>query len=131
MGIGNHVQVLPRTRRLQIRLRRAPATALEDIETIVADALLTIAVEVGRVWQTDALGGTEDGLRQFVLHRIWRNFQSLGALGSLEVRQDVFPTPTGAPASPPAVIVVAVAANVDHPVDRTRPAQDLAAGLVH
>ena len=44
-------------------------------------------------------------------------------LGALEERQDVVVPPAVVPARRPAVVVAAVAAHVDHPVERARPAE--------
>jgi hypothetical protein len=52
------------------------------------------------------------------------------ALGALEARQHVGVAPSGVAFGSPLVIVTGVAARVDHRVDRTRPAQHLAARLV-
>src|SRR4029453_12181858 len=56
---------------------------------------------------------------------------ALLVLGALEVGQDRIVVPALAAPLAPFIVVVGVAAHIDHAVDRAGAAQDLAARLVH
>jgi hypothetical protein len=51
--------------------------------------------------------------------------------GLLEIRQHVIKTPAQIAVLAPAIVIFVLAAHIEQPVDRTRSAQNLAAGLKH
>jgi hypothetical protein len=56
-------------------------------------------------------------------------FTTLPALGLLEVRQHAIPIPTAIAELSPMVEILGLTADIDHPVDRRRPAEHLAARI--
>jgi hypothetical protein len=97
---GDHVQVLPSGRRMQVRVRRAAAQAVALGELKAADALLASAVEVGIAFVPGLLGGLEHrvdervqgpavGHSQRSADPMVRVLATLVVLGTLEVGQDV------------------------------------------
>ena len=55
---------------------------------------------------------------------------ALLVFGLFEIGQDIFIGPASAALLPPQIIIAGMAADIDHAVDRTGPAQHLAARLV-
>ena len=118
------------------RGRHAPPAARRDL--VDPDALRLGAVEVVGPFQPGFLAGKQIALAECVaVARHVRHVQRSAApavliaigivLGFLEIGQDVQPAPAGIAQRPPVVEVGFLAADMDHGVDRTRPAEHLAA----
>src|SRR5207302_2369052 len=124
----------------QIGARRAPAPAAGRRRLVIAGALLARSVEI--IVRRDA--GLDRGLDHRVAQRAAHRVRDVerpagpvmlvGApflvLGLLEERQHAVPIPAFAAALPPIVVIGWRAAHIDHAVDRTGAAQNLAARLV-
>ena len=136
-------QVVARHRRVQVRARRAEPPAAVDVAVELGEALLAVAVDVAGERVAGLLHGLEEGAEQRVLGGAALEHERpvvaavLVATGEavlhpLEVRQAVGVVPRlHAGVGRPAFVVHRVAALEDHPVDRRRPAEHLAAGVVH
>ncbi len=135
---GDHPQIGPVHHRMQIAFRGRAAPAPRRGGLVVADAVLRRAVEVGVVRIAEIVAGTDERLADLVLVRhVGDRQRAAGAvpvvgaahlvLGPLEVGQHVARRPAGAAHLPPQVEVLVLAADIDHAVDRGRPAQHLAA----
>src|SRR5215207_2504443 len=137
VGVGMYREVRPVDGGVQVGGCGALALAVSDGQLVPARTLLHRAVEVvgGRV--AEFLGRVEEDLRERV--RVLCYLGAHGAAGPpvlgvptldglhlLEVWQEALVVPAGRVAGGPAVEVVAVAAQVDHGVDGTRPAEHLA-----
>ena len=114
----------------------APSVALRALEA--PHAVLARAVEVRGVVEARELARLEHGVDQRGHRAAVRHAEgptdavvlvlaALVVLGALEVGQHLVVAPARGPAGRPAVVVGAVAAEVDHRVDRARSADDLAA----
>ncbi len=127
--------------RLHVGARGAPAFAVFLRHLVGAHALLLGAVEI-RVVREPRLARRLD---EYSLERVVRAqrrdmerpaaavvfaAQGLVVLGALEVRQHVGVGPAGVAERGPAVVVAAVAADVDHGVDGARAAERAPARLV-
>ena len=134
----NHLEIRPRSSRMQERVRGAAAhpAALGQLEA--ADALLAGAVEIRVVLVAGLLCGLEQrvndrmhraalGYRHRAADPVVGVLAALVVLRALEVRQHIVVAPAGAAGSGPGVVVGAVAADVDHRVDRAAAAEHLAA----
>ena len=132
-------KVRPRARRVEIAIGRALAAALGDRHLRHADAFLGLAVLVGIEGQADALGGRDHLLQQrhLVARRVGDAQHAVAAaelvgaavvaLHALEDRQHVLVAPAAIAELRPVVVVLRLAADIDHAVDRARAAQHLAA----
>ena len=133
-------EVRSRARRVEIAVGRALAAALGDRHLRHADAFLGLAVLVGIEGQADALRRRDHLLqeRHLVARRVG-DAQHAGAaakfvgaavvaLHALEDRQHVLVAPAAIAELRPVIVVLRLAADIDHAVDRTRAAQHPAAG---
>ena len=140
-GVGHHVDVAARDRWMQIgdRGAAAPPVALGELEA--PGALLGGAVEVLVVRDADLAGGLDPGLDDRVHRAALADAEraadpvvvaraALVVLGALEVGQDVLVAPAFEAHRRPLVVVGAVAADVDHRVERARAAEHAAARQV-
>ena len=141
LGAGAHHQVGSLPRRLQIRLRRAPAPLVVAGGLVIAAAFLLRAVEVRIARDAGLHRSLQHRVRQLEPARLVGDVQRpadavefVAAAGLvlrlLEVRQHGIPVPAFAAALPPFVVVGVAAAHIDHAVDRAGPAQRLAARQV-
>ena len=133
-------QVRPRAGRVEIAVGRALAAALGDRHLRHADAFLGLAVLVGIEGQADLFRRRDHLLqeRHLVARRVGDAQQSVAAaepvgaalvaLHALEDRQHVLVAPAAIAELGPVVVVLGLAADIDHAVDRARAAQHLAAG---
>ena len=142
IGLGLHRQVLAALRRTQVGHRRTAAPAIADGELVGAEAFVLLAVEVVAHRHAGLLGGLDEDLADLVVqlavghvHRPFAAVVLVGAacvgLGLAEVRQHVVIAPARVAELGPFVVVRAVAARVDHAVDRGRAAERLAARAEH
>src|ERR1700757_1449821 len=140
MRIGLNGQVLTAARGTEIGTRRTPSPAVGCRRLVIADPFLLCAVEI-RVGRDAGL----DGCRH---HRVaqrrahWVRYMQrpadavkiIGAallvLCLLEKRQNRIPIPAFAATLAPAIVVARCAAHIDHAVDRTGAAQNLATRLI-
>jgi hypothetical protein len=134
-------RIWPRQVRLDIGARRAPALAVLLGDLIDAEAHLMRAVEVGVHRQLqlptgfqkialERIAGSDAGDIQRTAGAVEAILHHLVVLGFLEVGQHIVIGPAGVAERRPAIVVGAMAADIDHGVDRARSAQRLAAGLV-
>ena len=142
-GLGHRAlvdrEVPPRARRVEIAEGGALAAALGDRHLRHADAFLRRAVLVGIVGQADLLGGRDHHLEQrhLVARRVGDPQHAVAAaelvraaveaFHPLEDRQHVLVAPAAVAELRPVVVVLRLAADEDHAVDRARAAQHLAA----
>ncbi|MNO89958.1 hypothetical protein D3C76_814570 [compost metagenome] len=140
-GAGHHGEVAVQLAdRLEEGRGGAPAAAVADGHVIGADAFLLGAVEVGVVVVAGALRRLDEGtgggmlLRpadvQLAIAAVEFAAAAMVLLALAEVRQHLVVGPAGIAQLRPVVVVAAVAADVDHAVDRAAAAQRLAARLV-
>ncbi len=135
---GDHPQVRPVHHRMQIALGGRATLAVDRGGLVVADAFLVGAVEIriGRI--AEVVAGTDERLGDLVLvGYVGHHQRAAGAvprigsahlvLGALEIGQHVGGGPSRAAHLPPQVEILVLAADVDHAVDRGRPAQHFAA----
>ena len=127
---------------MEVGPRRAQPPAAPDVAVEGREALLSVAVDVGGEFVAGLLGRLEEGLEKRVRGRAALELQRpvaaailVGAgqarLHLLEVRQAVRVVPRlHAGVVRPALDVERIAALEDHPVDRARAAQHLAARVV-
>ena len=141
VGAREDFQVLSRFGAAQIRLRCAPALARLLRHLVHPDAFLFDAVEVRIAAKACLHARLDEGVRDRVRRaRIGDVERPAGAvevvrtafvvLHALEYRQQVLPAPAWIAERRPVVVVLRMAADVDHRVDRTRSAEHLAARLV-
>lgn len=135
---AEHGEVGPRQGRVQEGARRATAFAVDLGDVERADAFLALAVEVGVVRPAHFLGGLEEHLVdrpraalrgdvQLAAAAVPGRFARLEMFRAAKVGEQLVVAPATVAEGCPAVVVVAVAADVDHPVDRAGAAPDLAA----
>ena len=126
--LGPNVEVGAAADRLQKGLRGAGAPSVADRRLMRADAFLRTAVGIRIEGQTDLLAGAHDGVAERALlldiGDIERTADTMNValaaavvLRLLEVRQYVLIGPSGAPHLRPDVVVLALAAHIDHAVD--------------
>ncbi len=138
LRLGGHGQVRPAARGAQVGDRGRAAEAVARGELVVAGAFLRRTVEVVVARNPDLGPGRDQRLDQLVLRAdVGHPQRAVGAvplaraahvvLEPAEVREHVGVRPARVAERGPAVVVVAMAANVDEPVDRARPAQRAAA----
>ena len=141
MGLDGEVGAVHH--RMQVRHRRARASAVAVRHLVPADSVLLRAVEVRVRGQPVRGGRVEKGLAERVARAplgdrerparaVVLVLAALVVLGELEVGQHLVPGPAGTPL----VVVERVAADVDHRVDRRRaaehlPAREVDAAVVH
>ena len=131
-------QVRARQRGVEVghRGRAAHAVALRHL--VAADAVLLAGVEVLDLAEPGRRGGVDEGVRERVHGVRVRDGQrpagavelrraALVVLGALEVGQHVVPAPARVAEVAPLVVVAAVAADVDHRVQRGGAAEHAAA----
>src|SRR5690606_6167758 len=122
----------------QISGRGAAPLAVSDRGLIGADAFLLRAIEIVRVGMASLLARLDKGLEENArLARIGDAERPLAAVkgavavlvafGALEIGQHIGKTPTLKAELAPEIVVARMAADVDHAVDRGRPAKHLAA----
>ena len=132
------LQVRPPFGRVEERVGGAAAQAVPLGELEARDALGAVDVQVGDVLVSGLDGGVEHqvgepahraavGHRERAADAVEVVLPALVVLGAPEVRQHLVVRPAGAAVRRPAVEVGAVAAEVDHRVDRARPADHAAA----
>ena len=137
-GSGGDPQIAPVTRGSEIRNRGAAAPAVLGAEMVIADTFLNGAVEVVVARNVELIARGDDGFDQLVFsadgrmpHRTVEAVVSGVAvdrmLEPLEVRQDIGIAPTVIARSRPMVVILALAADRDQPVDRARTAERLSA----
>ena len=141
LGASDHLQVGPAQRRRQIGLGGAASFTVAVRGLVPAHAVLRGAVEVGIQRQAGLHTGLDEALGQRVgAAQVLHAQRAVGAvqvvtaaqvaLGLAEPGQHVVERPAGVAGSGPVVVVLPLATDVDHGVDRARPAQHLAARLV-
>ena len=139
--VGAHREIALLADRLHVCPRGRPAFALALGHLVEAEAVLPLAVEVGVGAQLERRGGLDESMRcrvggGLVGHEQWpaRSVIIIAAalvgLGALEVGQHVVIAPTGAAFRGPVVVIPAVAADIDHRVDRRGTAEPAPARLV-
>ncbi len=137
-GADLDLEVGPLHRRAQIGDRGAAASHPADGQLVVADALLLGAVEIGVGLEPGLLRAGRKGVVQFVVRAQIRDVEraalpmiivgaALLVLGAAEIRQHVVIRPADIAELAPMVEILALAADVDQPVDRARAAEHLAA----
>ena len=140
LHLGQHGQVRPLADRLEKCLGRIPAYPGLLIDLKVAAAFVIALVEVADVGNAALRRGVakriQDRPRQSLLFyppfaAIAVEFRAAGKMvfALLEQRQHVFPGPAGVACRRPAVIVLGLAAHVDHAVDGGTAPQHLAAWI--
>ena len=138
LRLGLDRQILAAARRAQVGDRRRAAEAAAGRELVVAGALLRRAVEVVVARDADLARRRDQRLDELVLRAdVGHPQRAVGAvplaraadvvLELAEVRQHVGVAPARIAERGPVVVVVAMAADVDEPVDRARPAERAAA----
>ena len=142
-GMGDHGQVRAAHRGFQIGICRRPAHAVLHRHVHRAEALLHEAIGIIGADVARFLPGLDEGAVERVLHLVpgIGRQRSLGpaiavaaalpAFGALEIGQAVGIAPVARAQGFPFVEIAGMAAHVDQPVDRGRPAQDLAARAMH
>ncbi len=140
--VAAHLEVRPRHRRMEVRARRAQAAAAVDRPVELREALLPVAVHVVGERIARLLHRVEERVEERRRRRSALEHErplaaaplvgaGEAALHPLEVRQAVGVVPRGhARVGAPALVVERVAALEDHPVDRARAAEHLAARVV-
>ena len=143
MGLGPEVEVGAPQHRMQVRPGGRQAPPPIDVAIEGVEALLAVAVDVGGQRMSGLLHGLEEGLKQRAGGRTPLELERAlptppvvlagqAGLHPLEVGQAMGPVPRlTAGRSRPTVVVHRVAPLEDHPVDGRRPAQHLAASVVH
>ena len=127
--------------RQQVRARCAPPFAVLLRDLVEADAFLLRAVEIVgerqaglprgfQVARMERVAGAQVAHPQRAVAAVPRIVEALVVLAQAEVRQHVVVAPAFVAERGPAVVVDAMAADIDHRVDRRRTAQHLAARLV-
>ena len=135
---GQHLEVRRVGDRRQEGRRRALAHAVLDVELRVRDAVELLAVVVVVERDTRLLRGVDDrgvdGVRLVLREHVQRTAGPVVLAGAavevlrpLEQRQHVVVAPAVVPEVRPRVVVAAMAAGIDHPVERARAAEHLAA----
>ena len=123
--VGHHGKVRAAARRVEVGRGGARAKAAPGIELVVPGALLPRAVEI--------VVGREAGLRgrgdERVGERMRLRRRRNGEFGLLEPGLHVLPAPTRVARVAPAVVVLALPADVQHAVDRAGAADHAPAGL--
>ena len=139
---GLDLEVLAAADRVEVRAGRGEPPPPVDVAVELREALLAVAVDVVGQREAGLLHRLEEGTEQRRRRRPPLQHQRPGAaaprvgagqagLHPLEVRQAVGVVPAlHARLGRPALVVHRVAALEDHPVDRARAAQHLAAGVV-
>ena len=141
MRVGHHLQVGPAQVRRQVGLGGAAALAALLRHLVQAHAFLQRAVEVAVQRVAGLLRGLHEELgrarRLLQVHHVQRAARAMEGvaaafvvLGLQEVGQHVLPGPARVALGGPMVVVLVLAADIDHRVDRTGPAQPSAARLV-
>ena len=124
--VGHHGEVRPLGGRVQVGDGGARAHAAALGHLVHADAVLLVPVEVVVARHASLLAGVDEGVRDAVVRALLADRQraagpvplrraALVVLGLDEVGQQVGGAPAG---DAPVVVVAAVAADVDHRVDR-------------
>ena len=137
----SHGEIRPTEIGREVRRGRAPPLAIFLRQLIEADALLLRAIEVGVARQTllHRCGNADlhEGARRSRIGDVERAAlsvkgvgESLVVLGSPEIRKHIVVRPSCVAERRPFVVVAAVAADVDHRVDRAAAAERLAARLI-
>src|SRR5947207_8175753 len=135
---GDDLQIAPLHRRAQIADRGRAAAAVARRRLVIADAVLTRAVEIIVARKAKRDRGIDEGFADRVMLRhIGYAKRSAGAvelvaatrlvLGALEIRQHVVERPAGIAELAPMVEILGLSTNIDHAVDRGRTAEHLAA----
>src|SRR5215831_15397033 len=120
-------------RRPEVCDRGAAPPSMAREELVVADAFLSLAVEVVGTRYAECFGAADDRFHELVRLADVRTPQRTGCavaracaarvvLRLDEVRQHIAPAPAGISERRPAIVVFALAANVDEAVDRARAA---------
>ena len=131
-------EIRARTSGLQIGLGSAPASAPGGRRLVVADALLSRPIEIVGARDAEAFRGCDHRVcqRRFrywirhverAAHAVQRACATLLVLCLLEEGQHAVPVPANATPLAPLVVVLRVAAHVDHAVDGGCAAERLAA----
>jgi hypothetical protein len=124
-------------RRNEIALRRAATLAILDGKLIGANAFLLRAIEIIRIGMTGLLACLDKSIEQHVrlagiadaeraIAAMKRAVAILIAFRTAEIGQHIRKAPAFKAELTPHVIVARMAANIDHAVDRGRPAKHLA-----
>jgi hypothetical protein len=140
--MGDDSEVLPGPDRFQVRGRGALPTGVLLGHVIPAHAFLDCAVEVGNEGNPQFLGRTYERLAQWIVldllgdvHRplaaVVSVVQPLIRLGTPEKRQHLLKPPVLVAQLRPGLIVLFLAADVDHRVDRSAAAQRAALRIPH
>ncbi len=141
MRPGANLKIGPPHGRFEKCVRGAPSGAIELCDLVEAKPLLRFAVEIVVARKTRLLRRLHEGpghrINAAQIAHVQRSTRAM-QLGSaallvlrlLEVGKDVVKAPARITQVAPRVIVVAMAADVDHGVDRAAATQDLAAGPV-
>ncbi len=138
LRVGFDAQVRAPARRAEVRRRGAAAPSSPGRQMVVAGALLHRAVEVVVAGNAELAGGGNDCVDQRVaaadrrapertVSSVIRRVAVDRMLEPLEIRQDVVVAPAGVTRRRPAVVVLALAAHADQPVDRAGATERLAA----
>ena len=139
---GLDPQIAPPPRRAKIGPRRARPPPAPRRGLKPSGAFLGGAIEVG-IFRNAGFGRSlDEGVRQRIrMPRIRHRQRPAAAVKfiraallifrRLEIRQHVVEPPSGIAELPPAVVILVLAAHIEQPVDRTRPAQHFSARLKH
>src|SRR5215472_11981622 len=134
---GANSEIRARSRRMQERPGRTVAPTLALGNLVGAESFLRIAVEIGVALEPALFGGLDEGFRnridaaqvgdsQRTADPVVVGRSPLLVLGLLEVGQDVGIAPARISKIAPLVVIMTVAANVDHGVEGTAASQNLA-----
>ena len=128
MRAGFHSQIRAVTGGFEIGDGRTVAPTIAREQLKVTDALLIAAVEIVCAWNAELLRAANDGFHQFAfVLDIRRPQRAIAAVRRAcaatvvfrfdEIRKDAVPVPAGVTKLRPMVIVVALPANENQPVD--------------
>ena len=137
-GAGQHGEVRPRQHRAQIRRRGAPALAVRDRKIVPSEPFLARPVEVvgdrisrllprGDQRVVERAVGFPGGNAQRPRAAVQRTLPAMMPFEAPEIGQHIVERPARQPQLPPLVVILAMAARVDHAVDRRAAPQPLAA----
>ena len=139
--VSAHREVAELANRLHVSARRRPAFALALGDLVEPEAVLPLAVEIGVGAQLQRGCGIDEGVAGGVGVLLVGDEQrparavevvtpALVRLGALEIGEHVVIAPAGAALGRPVVVIPAVAADIDHRVDRRGTAQAPPARLI-
>ena len=142
LGIGLDAQIRARCHeRMNVAARRAPALAVLLCDLVGAEAFLLLGVEVLADAELSLARGLQVDIPDRIVGSQPRDMERAAlavilavefgiVLRALEVGQHIGIGPAGVAKRCPLIVIAAVAADVDHRIDRRRAAESLAARLI-